>query len=205
MRAQVVPANATAGKSSSHGEGHSSRFRTGRLESARMIIPSLLAANIRQSSGSASHSGDAGTMDGSDDDDDDGFDAAEREEIRKRLEGLGNDQESLLKPYEGSEAAARAAVQRQKEKKEKEKQQLAETRDAFIGAAAAAAAAGVVKERAPPVVKSVATPKPTPLATKVAERSPSDSSAVATSPSEPKPQKKMSRFKARQLGLETEA
>lgn len=60
------------------GNNHSSRFRKGRLESAQMIIPSLLANNVRQDDGHNSE------------DDDDGLTVLERENIRITLEQLSN-------------------------------------------------------------------------------------------------------------------
>lgn len=74
LSAQNVPVEATL-QGRVPGVGRSSRFRTGRLESAQMIIPSLLAQHVRE--------------DGQDsEDEDDGLTPEERENIRKTLEML---------------------------------------------------------------------------------------------------------------------
>lgn len=64
------------------GSARSSRFRTGRLESAQMIIPSLLAQHVKQDNGLPS------------DDEDDGLTAEQRERVRTTLEELSGKVES---------------------------------------------------------------------------------------------------------------
>ena len=79
---QEVPIDATMqGRPPSH--GNASRFRTGRLESAQMIIPSLLAAHVREDGEASSdeEENEEGKKDG--------LTREERERLRISLEKLG--------------------------------------------------------------------------------------------------------------------
>ncbi|KAM0788187.1 hypothetical protein ACM66B_001346 [Microbotryomycetes sp. NB124-2] len=184
--------------------GRSSRFRTGRLESTRMIIPTLLENNIR-SSNQEDGQGLGGQGDvGSEEEDDDGLTEQERQNVRENLEAI--------KRYAGegplpSDEILKSNIEAARFKAETGGRQRS----------------GEGGGRAPPAVKQVskkitevhsevdqdenttASEGPGPsVVSGVVERSvgdrPSTSSASAgTTSSKPK---KMSRFKARQLGLE---
>ncbi|KAI5481688.1 hypothetical protein MNV49_002914 [Pseudohyphozyma bogoriensis] len=162
------------------GTSRQSRFRTGRLESAQMIIPSLLASQVRQDRGRASDS---------EGEDEDGLSPEERESIRTALEKL-----SAARDLEGAAATGTRIGGNQS----------VGSISQMLGGTTATGA----PPKAPPVVRTVGVPISVPsgpqgLAATVGGENASASSAPASAAAPPAdPPKKMSRFKARQLGLE---
>lgn len=184
---QDVPLDATLqGREPSH--GNASRFRTGRLESTQMIIPSLLQNSVVASL-------DAEPAQ------DDGMAPDEREALRRALDALaeheGGGRVALL------EETKRRAAEEAREREER-RRGVPEVRSARSVPEVRAAG-----PRAKPVGTAIAVPsnfgaelaKEPEVAARVEAEPVTEPVAPVVAPGAA-PGKKMSRFKARQLGLD---
>ncbi|GAA5961414.1 hypothetical protein JCM8115_003440 [Rhodotorula mucilaginosa] len=194
--------------------GKGSRFRnaTRHLESAQLIIPSLLAADptfttSKEALGPAS----TGPIDHQvGEDDDDGLDETERERLRKTLEAIaeGRPLPEDQQQYERQrEIFLREELAQEKEERERERRVRERT--------AGKRPPELVQRIPPPVAapKAPATaPSVAPVSNSVVEKAPSTllasdkaRSDAATAPdaavTEAEPPKRMSRFRQKQLGL----
>ncbi|KAK4058259.1 hypothetical protein OIO90_000416 [Microbotryomycetes sp. JL221] len=202
-----VPVDATVG-GPGPASGRSSRFRTGRLEATQMIIPTLLANNIRSSDFQTNQ--DEDTVSEGEEADDDGLSQQERDNIKKNLEAITNMQPHDVLPSELIlKSNIEAAAERQR--------QVGHDKD------------GATTRKAPPTVVATqhrkddysvtpsdnqslaeevngqAEEKQPSVVGGVVERGstlPDQAASVAPSPPSNGKPNKMSRFKARQLGLE---
>lgn len=113
MDEQNVPLEATLqGRTPTSSDSRSSRFRTGRLESAQMIIPDLLASHVRSERAPPSDSEEEG-------EDEDGLTKEERRNIRETLKALEG--------YEGGPLPVEKLM-REREERERERRKEGERR-----------------------------------------------------------------------------
>ncbi|POY76868.1 hypothetical protein BMF94_0120 [Rhodotorula taiwanensis] len=193
--------------------GKGSRFRnaTRNLESAQLIIPSLLAADptfttSKEALGPAA----AGSSESAAAVDDDGLDESERERLRKTLEAIaeGRPLPEDQQQYERQrEIFLREELAQEKEEREQERRARERT---------AGKQPPTLEQRIPttrrPEASSAASPdvNAAPLASTVVEKAPAASPVPASPPvapgaatpsAEAEPPKRMSRFRQKQLGL----
>ncbi|GAA5880512.1 hypothetical protein JCM3774_000633 [Rhodotorula dairenensis] len=199
--------------------GKGSRFRnaTRHLESAQLIIPSLLAADPTFTT-SKEPLGPAPA--GVDDDgvDDDGLDATERERLRQTLEAivegrpLPEDQQQYERQREIFLREELAHEKEERDRERRERERTAGKRPPELVQRIVPQKQAATEESAPEGAHSGG---PTPVASRVVEKPSSgpplpekadqqvtaDSVPPTDAPVEPEPPKRMSRFRQKQLGL----